>query len=487
MLSMKKIFHSIIFILLIANFSYPQSQYGNDITGDILDEGFGRDVSLSSNGQRIAVSSTKNNGTPYCVVKIYEHSSTSSEWLQFGEDIVSLEESDYGYEVSLSGDGDIIAIGAAKFGSGDIPNYGQVRIFHHNGLEWLLLGNPINCPLDSKFFGQSIDLSENGLRIAIGTEAYGSAFSEVGQVQIYEFNNDDWEQIGNSLNGQDDFDWFGWRLDLSGDGNSVVIGARTQNGFGYFSTYNYDGVSWSLLGDQFIGTHPEYNNLRETALSLSYDGKRLAVGKPRCFPNGCVSLYELENEFWIELGDTLIGDSIYDNFGTSIAMSNNGNVISVGANRKFPFHSRVKIYEITNDEWLQIGSNIDVEVRHFKDNLGLSTDGNYLSIGGPTISDDSTYSGLVRAYFEIPVPVIETSLNSIKKIDIYPNPFNDAILITGLDDESYDMRLYDSSGKYIKELSESAKQIDLSILEKGLYYIILQNNKEFIIRPILKI
>ena len=116
---MKKIIYSIgIFLFPFLTFGQLCNsfyQLGQDIIGQGEDDsiGFSKSVSLSGDGNIMAVGSMNNdiNGNNAGHVRIYEWN--GSTWLQKGVDIDGEAEGDYsGISVSLSSDGSIVAIGA---------------------------------------------------------------------------------------------------------------------------------------------------------------------------------------------------------------------------------------------------------------------------------------------------------------------------------------------------------------------------------------
>ena len=104
---------------------YEFSQLGQDINGEYSYDYSGRSVSLSSDGNIVAIGAYGNdgNGTQAGHVRVYQNNNGS--WTQLGQDIDGEPSYDNsGYSVSLSSDGNIVAIGfyqndgnGFKFGS----------------------------------------------------------------------------------------------------------------------------------------------------------------------------------------------------------------------------------------------------------------------------------------------------------------------------------------------------------------------------------
>ena len=94
-------------------------QRGEDIDGEQAWARSGSAVSLSTNGQTVAIGATQGAG----YVRIY--SWAASSWVQRGADIHGEAGDGVGSAVSLSGDGQIVAIGAG----GQNANTGRVRVY----------------------------------------------------------------------------------------------------------------------------------------------------------------------------------------------------------------------------------------------------------------------------------------------------------------------------------------------------------------------
>ena len=126
---------------------YYWEQLGTDITGETLGDESGYSVSLNADGSRVAIGARYNVGPgveDIGQVRVYQWNSTISTWQKLGSDIDGediYEQS--GYSVSLSADGNIVAIDAI-YNSDNGEAAGQVRIYQWNGSSWNKLGSNIN-------------------------------------------------------------------------------------------------------------------------------------------------------------------------------------------------------------------------------------------------------------------------------------------------------------------------------------------------------
>jgi len=73
------------------------------------------------------------------------------------------------------------------------------------------LGGDILGGIDNEQFGRAVSLSSDGLTLAVGAPYSGAGGKERGKVNVYNFNQGEWTQLGNELVGQTDSDriWSG--------------------------------------------------------------------------------------------------------------------------------------------------------------------------------------------------------------------------------------------------------------------------------------
>ncbi|WP_299363666.1 T9SS type A sorting domain-containing protein [Winogradskyella sp.] len=326
---------------------------------------------------------------------------------QVGDDIDGESTIDQsGYAVSLSEDGSILAVGApVNSDNGSVA--GHVRIYENQNGNWLQIGQDIDGFSDNDFFGWSVSLAATGNRVAIG--APESNTGSTGYVTVLDFENDTWVQIGNTIQGENSGDFFGWTVSLSSDGNTLVVGApgNSDNGSfaGHVRIYEFQNDTWIQVGDDIDGEAMGDEFGRSTA--LSDNGEFLAVGAVTNDGNGIdsghVRIFQNQNGSWLQIGQDIDGENAGDWFGRSVSLSSEGNKVAIGGN----FNSdngvnsgHVRIYEFQNDSWLQIGGDIDgiTENEETGVSVDLSSDGNLVVISAPGNSTNGNLSGQVRIF-----------------------------------------------------------------------------------------
>ena len=102
-----------------------------DIDGEAAGDRSGTSVSLSGSGNFVAIGAPLNDGAGPDAghTRIYQFS--AGVWTQIGADIDGEAAGDkFGRSLSLSGDGTVLAVGAAK-NDGVGPNAGHARVFEN--------------------------------------------------------------------------------------------------------------------------------------------------------------------------------------------------------------------------------------------------------------------------------------------------------------------------------------------------------------------
>jgi hypothetical protein len=231
----------------------------------------------------------------------------------------------FGYDIGLSGDGNTLAVaGYDEDGSGKVPNAipdnrrngsGAIYVFERAGNTWRQTGYLKGSRSQSgDSVGTSMALSYDGSTIAAGAgdencmqpgvnpagcdvdevpDGFGTTFT-TGAVYVWARNGNAWvEQAFLKSSNPNLFDWFGGRLAVSGDGNTVAVAAQNEDGSTHgFNGYPYDnsaedaGAVYVFTRSNGAWTQQAYvksSNAEEfdefgTALALNGDGKLLAVG-----------------------------------------------------------------------------------------------------------------------------------------------------------------------------------------------------------------
>ena len=416
------------------------TQVGDDIDGEASGDFSGFSVSLSADGSRVAIGADLNNGNGLSAsghVRIYQND--NGTWTKVGDDIDGEASGDNsGFSVSLSPDGSRVAIGATG-NDGNGTSSGHVRIYEYTSIdnEWTQVGGDIDGEAEDDRSGFSVSLSVDGSRVAIGAIRNGGNETNSGHVRIYEYTSIDneWTKVGGDIDGEAEDDNSGFSVSLSADGSRVAIGADLNDGnngtnSGHVRIYEYTSIDneWTQVGGDIDGEAEDDKS--GFSVSLSADGSRVAIGAPRNDGNGTnsghVRIYEytsIDNE-WTQVGGDINGEKADDNSGVSVSLSADGSRVAIGADlndgNNGTNSGHVRIYEYTSidNEWTQVGDDIDGEAEDDKSgaSVSLSADGSTVAIGAAYTNNDK---GQVRIYqlieTEQPVQPASTLTKSLNK------------------------------------------------------------------------
>lgn len=241
---------------------------------------FGNAVALSGDGTMLAVAQggvvyPDGGGVP-SVVQVYER--VSSSWRQIGEDITTgIVDDQFGHSIAMGYDGMTLAIGAPNSdgGSGNNAQRGQVRVYRLSGNTWVQLGNSINGTQEYERSGISVAISPStgGTVVAVGTEA--------NRARAYCLTGGNWyPRAGGAADvvGKTAED-LGRRIALSGDGDLLMTTLGTPGGVRTFRWAGGSGGTcgggWRQEGADILGESSFFDSAR---VSISSDGKFLLVG-----------------------------------------------------------------------------------------------------------------------------------------------------------------------------------------------------------------
>jgi len=419
------------------------TRLGEDIDGEAIGDNSGWSVSLSSDGTNgiiVAIGARYNDGGSGTTnlnnsghVRVYKYNETS--WTQLGQDIDGeANDDESGYSVSLSSDGTIVAIGARYNDSDSTTDtkHGHVRIYKYNESSntWVKMYLDIDGEASDDESGYSVSLSSDGTIVAIGARYNDAGNSENtdnrGHVKVYQLIPDIWSQQGQDIDGEANGDESGYSVSLSSDGTIVAIGAMYYNsvngsGSGRVCVYEYNGTTWSKLGNDIDG---EANGDHSgQSVSLSSDGTIVAIGAienngVNGSNSGHVRVYQRDTSVtsgWTRLGQDIDGENKDDFSGRSVSLSSDGSIVAIGAhgngdssttNPVNSGHVRVYQRDITNMTiapigWKKLGEDIDGEASGNRSgwSVSLSSDGSIVAVGAHLNNGViDSISGHVRVY-----------------------------------------------------------------------------------------
>ena len=321
-------------------------------------------ISISSDGNRIAIGRTQPSNTKYPAVYIFDREDTT--WLQFTKLTPNDGDSrEYGYCVALSSVGDRVIVGDIIKEINGIIRAGAAYIY--------------NLPLvDNTTLNISSSVrSQGGLKVhndtGIGTLAPGKKLHVVGDIRL-SGNNENVDlsvipvsttlesqltiasQYSRSISNRYGYKpRFGHSSSLSYDGNIAVVGAPWDN---YVYVFKRSGTIWTeqtKLTSSNVFTSARSSIQGEVGdqfgydVAISGDGKTIAVGTSTVNTNEEINtervyIFTRSGYKWIEEAEIMTpldkdGNPIHPNssetsgFGQCVAISENGNHLAIGAPR----------------------------------------------------------------------------------------------------------------------------------------------------------
>jgi hypothetical protein len=219
--------------------------------------------------------------------------------------------------------GDRVAIGA-PLNDGNGADAGHVQIYQYTNNAWTQLGADINDEAVGDKTGVSVSMNSAGDRVAIGVESGGA--STTGQVRVYQYTNNAWTQLGVDIDGEATDDKFGASVSMNAAGDRLAIGgpendATGLGGGGHTRIYQYTNNTWTQLGSDIDGDN--INDKSGASVSMNAAGDRVAI-RATYQNNGEVGIFEYKNNAWSKLVDDIHGEAAGDHFGWSVSMNSAG-------------------------------------------------------------------------------------------------------------------------------------------------------------------
>ena len=257
---------------------------GSTLMGRTLNDLFGWTLALSADGQSFAVGSNRHDDQTG-LVQVYRWSQQQDAWIQQGQDLTGrqVKGDHFGSSASLSANGQFVAAGA-YFSSVNGPESGQVHVYQWNDTtqQWDPRGAAVPGEAAGDFFGWSVSLATDGTTLAVVADRNDSPNNgkDAGHVRVYGWKdgNQQWEQMGQYLEGDDANDGFGIALSLTANGQTVTAGANRHNDAkGHVKVYQWNPVTqlWEPFGQDLDGAAP--GDRFGASVSIMEEGGRFVV------------------------------------------------------------------------------------------------------------------------------------------------------------------------------------------------------------------
>lgn len=267
---------------------------------------------------------------------------------------------------------------------------GPVQVFDWDGVAWVRVGAGVGAET-GECTGCSVSLSADGDRLAVGAATAGT---RAGVVRLFDWDGSGWTQAGSELHGERG-DSFGSSVSLSADGKRVAVGTDDEDHRGYVRVHDWDGVDWARAGADIDGEIDTGEFALRTA-SMSADGRRVAIGAPgNAMDAGLVQVYQWTDGAWVQAGADIDGKAD-SKLGRSVALSADGNRVAVGASHSGNLAGHVGVYDWNGTTWIQAGADIvGGEGDQAGSSVSLSAVGTRVAVGAPFADGNGESSGQV--------------------------------------------------------------------------------------------
>lgn len=292
---------------------------------------FGSDVALSRDGTRLIVGSRAENESTGAA-RIYQIASDSFSLV---DSIEGREPGGQaGWSVAMSGDGNVVAVGATKGGS---EGGGSVTAYQYQDPDWIPYGSVVEGK-KGDLTGYSLALTFDGAWMAVGSikATESKQLRNAGKAAVYGIddvvNGTVWRQrdeIFAKAKGVLD-----GTVALSRDGSILVIGGK---GISRCRIFEWNFGRFELLHTMTGRTRRERLG---SSVAVSEDGNIVACGGIAGrwggdTVTGVVRLFNrtssLEHELWPTRDNQIDLTGRGSSFGSSLSLSSNGTIVSVGA------------------------------------------------------------------------------------------------------------------------------------------------------------
>lgn len=208
---------------------FVESQQGSKLVGTGgISAAQGYSVSLSADGNTLAIGGPEDNSIQGAVwIWTRNMDSGASKWIQQGSKLIgsgNTGEAYQGNSVSLSADGNTLAVG----GPADDGNQGAVWIWIRTGGMWSQQGSKLFVVSSLARQGSSVSLSADGNTLAVGGPGDNT---NQGAVWIWTHTGGVWTQQGSKLvgTGNTGAAYQGYSASLSANGNTLAFGGISDD------------------------------------------------------------------------------------------------------------------------------------------------------------------------------------------------------------------------------------------------------------------
>ena len=232
------------------------------------------------------------------------------------------------------------------------------------------VGSPILGAASGDYFGENTAINGNGTIVAGFAVNHDS---NKGHVRVFHYTstgNASWTQMGSDIDGESANDNGAIEngannIALNLAGNILAFGSVNDDGTatnaGHVRVFQFTSGSWTQMGDDIDG-EAQSDNLG-VSVALSDDGHTLVVGANEhdddgASQTGAIYVYTWNGSAWVQKGSSLHG-AANDLFGNDVSINSDGSIIAGSSRRNSSNKGQVKIYQYNStatDSWTLLGS-----------------------------------------------------------------------------------------------------------------------------------
>lgn len=343
-------------------------------------------TSLNENGDTLAIAYPHSQ-----VLRVFDLNG-SNEWVQRGTDMTIQSNNSSGVgspgawtkQLSISADGNRVGVTMSSSVALTFP----VQVFEWSNNSWNQLGS--NLPISTNYTPTSIQLDDDGSTLIVGMRAYGST-SRASKAMVFTYDGSNWNQKGSSLPQ-------GVVASINSDGSVVATISfgtyAVNNTVAEVHEWNESNSSWDQKGST-ISAGSGGSSFPEIGLSSNgnvvyinnpnYNGIKLRV----YYWDGTGSVWKMKGS---TLGSTYLNVTM-DRDGQTLA---GGIFIATGNNTGGTNGARAKVeiytWNQTSNSWDLVDVIEETESPYsWKWNVNLSKNGEVLTLGGTASTDVDVY------------------------------------------------------------------------------------------------
>ena len=342
----------------------------------------------------------------------YFFETDGSTWSQVDSVTTSTATDYFGENVGISGDYALVS------DYNDLENGGQsgaVFVYKRNGSNWDEIQKfGASDPHNTDFFGDELSMVDNYAVIGAYRNDYDPAgqnlLSEAGAAYIFSRTGDVWteeQKITPTSSDRGAADWFGRALDVTEDGNYVVVSAYNDDdtvaGSGSLFIFHRENGTW-IQTDKLHASTPANNEYFGRSVSIADSGDYIIVGADGNDDNGSNAgvayIFSRSGSAWAQQAMVTSTDiAAGDGFGYSVSMSADGSYATVSTPNNDSYNGAVYVFSRSGSTWTQTEklTSSPSTATSFGWDIQLDKTNDKLIVGAPDYTT-STFSSAGGAY-----------------------------------------------------------------------------------------